>query len=313
MRVSFFSSLAIGFSALIVTGCGGGSVGSPPPITIFTPAPPPPVTPFNLYLATPGGAGQLQVFASPLSSSSTATATITPLPTPYGVLVDGANNRLFVSEKNSIAVYALPITSASVPAFSMALPAPAGTGMALDSAGNLYALSQSGGRISVYAPPFSAASVPSVITTGLAAPTVLAIDPTSTNLYVADNGAAKVYAFALPLTAASTPAETLTAANGLGTQVSGVAIDPSGRLIVSGSKMLQFFPLPLTPASIATFTISSGLTDPECMAFDSGGNMYVANGPGKNVLEYAPPFSATSAPTVSTPTGSTPMCLTLGK
>ena len=126
----------------------------------------------NLVIANAGGAGSnLVVFAPPYSG---APAVVTPavVGTAYRKLAF-TSTQLFVCSvaggTGRVDVYTLPLTAASVPAFSMTnVNTP--EGIALDSSGNLYVGNLSDATIRVFTPPFSAGQVPSVTITATPAP-----------------------------------------------------------------------------------------------------------------------------------------------
>ncbi len=76
-----------------------------------------------------------------------------------------------------------------------------------------------------------------------------------------------------------------------------VALNPAGDLIVltSNSGVEEYFP-PYTGAPVA---IASGLTAPVALAFDAGGDLFVADSYANTVTEYAPPY--TGSPLVTLP------------
>jgi hypothetical protein len=126
----------------------------------------------NLVVANAGGAGSnLAVFASPYTGAPTV-VTPTVVGAAYRKLTFNST-QLFVCNvaggTGRVDVYNLPLTNASVLAFSMTnVNTP--EGIALDSSGNLYVGNLSDATIRVFTPPFSAAQVPSVTLTATPAP-----------------------------------------------------------------------------------------------------------------------------------------------
>jgi hypothetical protein len=68
---------------------------------------------------------------------------------------------------------------------------------------------------------------------------------------------------------------------------------------LGGLDNISIYPSPLTAASAPTETITTNISNPSALAFDSLGNLFVASH-NNNVREYSPPFSATSVPVNST-------------
>lgn len=68
-----------------------------------------------------------------------------------------------------------------------------------------------------------------------------------------------------------------------------------------GAGQIDVYSLPITPASLPAFSITSGVSTPEAVALDSSGNLYVGNLVGATVTVYQPPFSASSTPVQTLP------------
>ena len=114
----------------------------------------------NLYVTSIGSAGSnLFVFAPPYTGApieTTATAG------SYGQLII-SGSQLFVCNTASgslgkVDVYSLPLTTASVPAFSITSDINVPAGVAFDNEGNLYVSNPGSSAVTVFAPPFTAAS-----------------------------------------------------------------------------------------------------------------------------------------------------------
>lgn len=125
----------------------------------------------NLYVSNPGsnvfnsfaGPGSnIFVYAPPYGGSPI----ITPLvpATAYRAEAVSATQLFVVSNQppTRVDVFALPITAASVPAFSITNGIAEAQGLALDAAGNLYVGNHGDATVAVYAPPFSPASAPTL-------------------------------------------------------------------------------------------------------------------------------------------------------
>jgi hypothetical protein len=163
-------------------------------------SPPPPPTPSFVYYSTFNGtAGQpgLGVVAYPITNSSTLALTVNNSATnglidPAALLVDSAG-RLFVINDTApytIPVYALPLTAASTPLFTLTMPAGTNNAfnMAFDVSGNLWVTSSGTNTVYEFTGPFNATAtlVPAVtIATGVCAhPDEVGFDLAG-NLYVA--------------------------------------------------------------------------------------------------------------------------------
>jgi hypothetical protein len=71
----------------------------------------------------------------------------------------------------------------------------------------------------------------------------------------------------------------------------------------SGPSNVQIYSPPFTNSSTAGATIASGLNGPQGMAFDTSGNLYVANDGNMTVVIYNPPLNNSSTPSVSISNG----------
>ncbi len=129
----------------------------------------------NLYISNAGtgtsitcssGAttcSNILVYAPPYTGTPVVTANV--ISTAYRKMGVSAT-QLFVASvagtTGRVDVYNLPITSTSVPAFSIVNGINLPEGVAIDAAGSLYIGNLADATVVVYAPPFSAASVPTV-------------------------------------------------------------------------------------------------------------------------------------------------------
>lgn len=126
------------------------------------------------------GGSNLVVFAPPYTAAPIVTAEI--FGTSYRHMAITSTQLFAMSSVVSMSrvdVYNLPITAASVPAFSITSGVVGGANspqaVAVDSNGNLYVGNISKGTILVYNPPFSAASSPSLTISASAAVQGIAI------------------------------------------------------------------------------------------------------------------------------------------
>ena len=145
------------------------------------------------------------------------------------------------------------------------------TSVAIDSSGNLWVADAANNRILQYKPPFSNGMDASLVlgqanfnsfgeattNSGLHQPLGLAFDP-SGNLWVVDGNNNRVLEFKAPF------------ANG-----------ESASVVIGQSDF----------TSSGTATTASGLNFPRGVAFDSSGNLWVADAFNFRILQYKPPFS----------------------
>ena len=202
---------------------------------------------------------------------------------------------LFVTDDSTDAVTAYSAASNG----DVAPLAPAPTGltepafMAFDPSGNIYVTnsnSQGVGTITIYAKGSNGDATPIAIiggsNTGLQFPQGIALD-SSGKIYVADFGATSVFVY--PALGSSTgllnEAPTATISRGLRIPV-GIALDSSGKIYVTDDLAESVFVYPALGSSTGvldegpTATISgsnTGLREPEGVAVDSSGNIYVAD------------------------------------
>jgi sugar lactone lactonase YvrE len=204
--------------------------------------------------------------------------------------------------------------------------------LAFDSSHDLWVADSYGNRVLEFKAPFStgeAASLvigqpsfttlaPATTSTGLDTPNGLAFDP-SGNLWVADSSHDRILEFKAPFStgeAASlvigqpsftTNYYTVTNSTSLNSPY-GLAFDPSGNLWVAdllNGRVLEYI-TPFSTREAASLVIGEpsftaandevskiGLNAPNSIAFDSSGNLWVAD--GHRVLKYAAPFATHEA------------------
>lgn len=200
---------------------------------------------------------------------------------------------------------------------------------AFDSSGNLWVDDWSNDRILQYKPPFATDMNASLVlgqenftsngcattNSGLCGPARTAFDA-SGDLWVTDYDNNRVLEFKPPFTNGMAASLVIGQAdftsNGNATTASGfynpwgVAFDSAGDLWIvdyANSRVLQFKPPFVTGMSAslvlgqADFTTSisattqNGMAGPSGIAFDSSGNLYVADANNSRTLQFAPPFS----------------------
>ncbi|HXQ92651.1 MAG TPA: NHL repeat-containing protein [Nitrososphaerales archaeon] len=158
-------------------------------------------------------------------------------------------------------------------------------GLAFDSSGNLWVSDDLAGRIVEFKAPFSNGENESVVLGqdnftaeasidinasqfNLSSPTGMAFD-SSGNLWAADAGYKRVVEFKSPLTTGETESLVIGQSN-----------------FTSGVQ-----DIPGCPFSCSAQTSPTSLADPTAVAFDSSGNLWVADPHGGRVLRYNAPFS----------------------
>ena len=204
--------------------------------------------------------------------------------------------------------------------------------LAFDSSGNLWVVDSSNNRVVEYEAPFSTGEAASLVlgqpnftsnsfnvtsASNLNSPYGLAFD-SSGNLWVADLLNGRVLEFAAPFSTNEAASVVIGEPNfaasndevnkaGLNAP-NALAFDSSGNLwIVDGHRVLEYS-APFSTHEAAslvigqnTFTNSSvvttstGVDSPDGIAFDSSGNLWIADGGNNRVLEYKAPFSTFEA------------------
>jgi sugar lactone lactonase YvrE len=161
-----------------------------------------------------------------------------------------------------------------------------------DAFGNLFVANYSGSTVTEYAPPYTGAPI-ATISNGVAGPNQIALAADGT-LAVVNAGAGNVTAYAPPY-ANQTPVT-------IATPSFSAAFDPTGNLWIgtTSSGIVRYAP----PFSTSSATASNGVSSPFGIAFDSAGNLYVANH-GNDTIEkfalgsYAAPAASASMAGVS--------------
>jgi sugar lactone lactonase YvrE len=135
------------------------------------------------------------------------------------------------------------------------------TGLAFNSAGDLFAADYGGASIKEFTP----AGVQTTFASGLSYPAALAFNGTG-NLFVTDWGSGNIYEY--------TPAgvKSTFATGGVGTSY-GIAINAANDVFVLNE--LGGTVIEITPSGTQS-TFATGLTDPTGLAFNSAGNLFVA-------------------------------------
>jgi sugar lactone lactonase YvrE len=245
----------------------------------------------NLYVAD-SGLKTVEMYPAGSASGTAGTPVGTGLTAPTGVAVDGAGD-VFIADSGS--VYEVPESeSGSGLNAKGQITLKTGLGsqvqLAADGLGDLY-ISDAGKQQVLELENFSTGlntSLPGVLATqtvtlsgaAVGAPSAIAVD-SSNDVFVVDDGS--VY----EITPAGTQSQVLTGLTG----INGLAVDPSGSVLVSatgGAVRIPSVSGVLTQADETT--VATGVTNPTAVALDSLGNIYVADGSALDVN-----FSSASA------------------
>jgi hypothetical protein len=317
-------SLQHGIWVLLVglglAGCGGsgspsapvvghGGVPTPTPSPTHTATATPTASPTaapaqHLYVGDDGTHGIAQ-YSLPISSGETPNFTIAAT-NLVGVAGDGNGNLVAGDNAGNIYYYTAPLSGTTVPAATFKNGSAVTNSQLLFDAGQLYAGTQSS-NINVFSPPFTNASVPSASITNAALleSIGLTLDAAGNLDVVSTTGSiSALLAFPPPFTTSTPvlppPIPTSTAVYrkvaASGTQLFVASVDP-------GVGKIDVYSLPLTASSAPAFSITSGMNNPEAVAFDNAGNLYVGNVGNSTVVEFSPPFSSTSAPVATLTVG----------
>lgn len=223
----------------------------------------------------------------------------------------GASQMVFLGNAlgESVTSYPTATSGNSAPAASFAQSAEVGT-VTFDSAGDMWVGVGSGGQpttgvLSEYDPGqlASGSSTPSLqLTTTVGVNTGGAFDSAG-DLWVASQGSDSISEFTaaqLRSPETTTPAITI---GGVATQPNGIAVDAGGDVWVSSytdDTLSEYTPDQLTtsgspaPAVVISATDDGSLSGPARLAFDSAGDLWVANRSGNSVVEYTPAELTTS-------------------
>jgi sugar lactone lactonase YvrE len=244
----------------------------------------------NLYVAD-SGLGAVEMYPANSASGTAGTPVGTGLKAPTGVAVDGAGD-VFIADSGS--VYEVPEsdTGAGLNAkgqITLKTALGSQVQLAADGLGDLYISDASNKKVYELG-NFSTGlntSLPGVLAlqsvtlsgAAVSAPSAIAVDPYN-DLFVVDGGS--VY----EITPAGTQTQVLSGLSG----INGVAVDPSGSVLVSatgGTVRIPYVSGALNPASetpVATGVgVTNPVTNPTAVTLDSLGNIYVADGSALDV------------------------------
>jgi outer membrane protein assembly factor BamB len=257
----------------------------------------------RLIVGTKCGTNAPRIMTIDLPLTSSSPKKMTPLPSA-AMCADGfaiAQKTLFVATPHSgVLAYALPLTRHSAPAYQLGTGA-AEMGVTVGPNGRLFVSNDDTHRVEVFNPPFSGDSKRSLAfgTSVMLNESTLDFDDQFV-LYVADNGHKQVLIYYQPFTDGSAPAATI-APSGAGSAVA-AAVDSSGNLYVADAANDAIYVFqPPNWSNAPSYTISgsaSQLNAPHGLATDDQGDLYVANGRGGELLEFAAPLTQSSVPAV---------------
>jgi hypothetical protein len=244
----------------------------------------------NLYVAD-SGLGAVEMYPANSASGTAGTPVGTGLKAPTGVAVDGAGD-VFIADSGS--VYEVPEsdTGAGLNAkgqITLKTALGSQVQLAADGLGDLYISDVSNKKVYELGNISTGlnASLPGVLApqsvtlsgAAVSAPSAIAVDPYN-DLFVVDGGS--VY----EITPAGTQTKVLSGLSG----VNGVAVDPSGSVLVSatgGTVRIPYVSGALNPAGetpVATGVgVTNPVTNPTAVTLDSLGNIYVADGSALDV------------------------------
>ncbi|MDD5140817.1 MAG: PEP-CTERM sorting domain-containing protein [Verrucomicrobiales bacterium] len=215
----------------------------------------------NLFVAVDGDTGPFAHSIIEITPGGTQSIFASGLANSYGMAVNSAGN-LFYAE-NSGNIY--KFTPGGMQ--STFVSGVAGS-LAFDSADNLYAAD--GGNIYKFAPDGTQSTFASGVSGSL-------VFDSADNLFVLSGGSIYKYT---PGGVQSTPV------SGIGYSAFGLAVNSAGSLFVSeqasGGNIYEY-----TPGGVQS-TFVSGLAGPAGLAFDSAGNLWVADNLGIRINEYSP-------------------------
>jgi PEP-CTERM motif len=180
---------------------------------------------------------------------------------------------LFVSAGDS-EVYEYTPAGAQSTFASVSVP----SGLAFDSAGDLFVGNNASGTISEWKAGFVSGQTPTVFASGLPGVTGLAFNSAG-NLFVGGGAADSTIYEYTPGGVRSTFATGVGAAEGL-------AFNSAGDLFVANSSFSGSV-TEITPGGAQSSLNITGLSEPAMLAFNSAGDLFIANQLGGNIVEYS--------------------------
>jgi hypothetical protein len=263
----------------------------------------------QLYVGNDQPSGGVQQYTLPIGPSSTPNFTIASS-TVVALGVDAKGNLAVGALGGGLTFFAAPLSGSSTPSatFKNGLSGNVGQ-IAFTAAGDFLATSFSN-TVNLFTHPFSNLSSPSLTITNpiIASAAGVAVDAAQ-NVYISNssNGFADLLVFAPPYT--GTPIQTLPA-NGAAYRkvaISGTQVFVAS--VLPGTGRVDVYTLPINSLSPLAFSITNGVNLPEAVALDAAGNLHVGNLGNSTVAVYAPPFSASSTPSVTLTVGPSPFSI----
>jgi hypothetical protein len=235
-----------------------------------------------------------------VSSDNTAAVTVSVTQNPYTVVITPAASGTGTAHVTLTATAAnagdgiATTTQVSAAISVTAAPGPLNlpVGMTFDAQGNLWVASFGSNQVTEYVPPSFATPV-FAVRNSVAGP-IHPIFDASGNLLVSEVNANKILVFAPPYNGA--PTATITSVAG----PFQMAFDSSGNLYVASagvSGAISVLTPPFTSSSTPVYSITTGLNTGYGLAFDASGNLWFHDS-AAGIVEFTPPFSASSLPGV---------------
>jgi hypothetical protein len=271
----------------------------------------------QLFLGNDHTPGSVLQYNLPISGSSTSNYAIASN-NVVAVAEDASGNLAVGDNAGNLKFFTAPLSGASVPSAAFTNGAASNNGqIVFTPAGDFFAATLSN-RVNMFTHPFTNASTPSSFVTdaALVSATGVGLDAAQ-NLYISNAGvstcifcpsSSNLLVYAPPYTGAPIITNLVVRSYGnltiSGTQLFVDNVSLSDTLPPSGGSV-DVYNLPITGASAPAFSITTGVkTFPEGAALDASGNLYIVSrnafgNPNATVTVYAPPFSATSAPTTT--------------
>jgi hypothetical protein len=229
----------------------------------------------NSYVAD-AGLGKVLEFASGAPSTSTGVAIGSGFSAPTGVAVDGAGD-VFVGDSGK--VYKIPFVNGALnSAAQTTLASGLGTQLKLatDGVGDVFVADPDHSRVLKIQNPLSTSVFPGyvVIGSGYSKPSAIATDNLG-NVFVADGSSLSE----ILVTFAGAP---VTITNNLAAPVTGLAVDPSGSVVIAQAGGILRIPsnAGVLSANSAVAIDSGVITAPHGIAIDTSGNLYVSDASG---------------------------------
>ena len=226
----------------------------------------------NSYVAD-SGLGKVLQFAPGSTATSTGVAIGKSLVAPTGVAADGSGN-VYIADSGKI--YEVPFVNGALnTAGQVTLASGLGTKLhlAVDGSGNVFATDPDNARVIKLSNPLTSTFVPGYVAvgSGYSKPAAIATDSLG-NVYVADGNA-------LSEIIANFDGPPVAITNSLAAPVTGLAVDPSGSIVVAQTGGIIRIPsnAGVLSANSAVALDSGVITAPNGLGIDLLGNIYVSD------------------------------------